>query len=425
MCAFAKYGKRSIRGKFACRIYFAKFGKWPYNGSMTEREILQALRDNEPFKDLPNVRVANLVKQPEAKGRFDAKFDLQFGDTKVEVYVEIKSTYTPKQVEQIAPWLSQMKAMKNGAAFALVCPAISPQSQRLCFERNVDFIDVAGNVFINVPGKLLLQRVGMEPRQETSPSFYRNPFSGKSSRILRVLLQKRRAWTLSEITEELAKETRRAQFAGVSFEVSFSLASRVLRSLEEELLVRRRPTPFDPDQAVSEGSLDEVPLAARRNPIVVPEPRRLLTKWAQEYKDRYRWYLRRSFKVGNPFGPGLQSVGQGLDGLLKAQSYAFTGAAAASVTAPFVDVDPIDLYISGEAGAENLRASISGTSVGPDLRVIYAFDAGVFMYSSLKDGIPVVSDIQAYLDLFACGGRDLKQADYLLQARIEPMWENK
>jgi hypothetical protein len=370
---------------------------------MTEREILQALEKNEPFKGLPNVRVANLVDQLWTKQRrFDAKFDLQFGDRKVEVYVEAKSTFTPKQVEQIAPWLSQMKAMKNGTAFALVCPAISPQSQKLCFERNVDFIDLAGNVFINVPGKLLLQRVGMEPRKETSPSFYRNPFSGKSSRILRVLLQKPRAWTLSEITEELAKETSRAECAGDSFEVSFSLASRVLRSLEEELLVMRK-----------------------NSSILVPEPRRLLSRWAQEYKDRCRWYLRRSFKVANPFGPGLQSVKQGLDGLLKPRCYAFTGAAAASVTAPFVDADPIDLYISDEAGAENLRKSISGTSVGPDLRVIFAFDAGVFMYSTLKDGIPVVSDIQAYLDLFARGGRDLKQADYLLQTRIEPMWGNR
>ncbi len=367
---------------------------------MTEREILQTLRDNEPFKGLPNVRVANLVEQPEGtQGRFDAKFDLQFGDTKVEVYVEVKNAFTPKQVEQIAPWLSQMKAIKSGTAFALVCPAISPQSQSLCFERNVDFIDLAGNVFINVPGKLLLQRVGMEPRQETSPSFYRNPFSGKSSRILRVLLQKPRAWTLTEVTEELAKETSRTECAGISFEVSFSLASRVLRSLEEELLVMRKN------------------LA-----ILVPEPRRLLARWAQEYKDRYRWYLRRSFKVPNPFGLGLQSVSQGLGRLLKPQSYAFTGAAAASIAAPFLDADPIDIFISDEARAENLRTSISGTSVGPDLRVIYGFDAGVFLYSSLKDGIPVVSDIQAYLDLFARGGRDLKQADRLLQATIEPLW---
>lgn len=439
---------------------------------MIEREILQALKNNEPFRGLPNVRAANVVAQPRAnQGEFDAKFDLQFGETKVEVYVEVKSTYTPKQVEQIAPWLSRMKAIKSGTGFALLCPALSPESQRLCLEKNVDFIDLAGNMFVNVPGKLLLQRVGMKRKREPSPSFYRNPFSGRASRILRVLLQAPwawttrdgrhvevvdvnrameripKAWTLSEITKELATETRRAGRAGVSFEVSFSLASRVLRSLEEELLVIRRPTPFytadweaeyaqellvirrptpiDPDQAVPARSLEGESLVARRNPILVPEPKRLLSKWAQEYKDRYRWYLRRSFKIPNPFGPDLKAVRNALDGLLKPGCYAFTGAAAASVTAPFVDVDPIDLYISDEAAAEDLRAAVSGTSVGPDLRVIYPFDPGVFMYSSLSEGIPLVSDIQTYLDLFARGGRDLKQADYLLKNRIEPNWGSK
>jgi hypothetical protein len=373
---------------------------------MTKREVLKALRDNEPFKGLPNVRVANLAEQPEVKqGGFDAKFDLEFGDAKVEVYVEVKSTSTPKQVEQIAPWLSQMKAMKDGAAFALVCPAISPQSQRLCFERNVDFIDLAGNVFINVPGKLLLQRVGMEPRKETSPSFYRNPFSGKSSRILRVLLQNPKPWTLTGITEELAAQSRGSLCPGVSFEVSFALASRVLRSLEEELLVMRR-----------------------NSSIVVPEPRRLLSRWAQDYKDHYRRYLRRSFTVPNPIGDYLESVQQDLDTKYSLKHcYAFTGAAAARLAAPFVDVDTIDLYVSDEAKAENLRKCLAQKpSVGPELRVIYPFDAGVFLYWHQTGAIPVVSYIQTYLDLFARGGRDLKQADYLLGERIQrELWRRE
>jgi hypothetical protein len=35
----------------------------------------------------------------------------------------------------------------------------------------------------------------------------------------------------------------------------------------------------------------------------------------------------------------------------------------------------------------------------------------------------MVSNIQAYLDLYARGGRDLKQADYLLTNAIEPHWK--
>jgi hypothetical protein len=269
----------------------------------------------------------------------------------------------------------------------------------------VDFIDLAGNVYINVPGKLLLQRVGMEPQRESGPSFYRNPFSGKSSRVLRVLLEDaRKPWTLSAITEELAVQTRSSPCAGLSFEVSSSLVSRVLRSLEEELLVMRR-----------------------NSSIVVPDRRRLLSRWAQEYQNRYRWYLRRSFEISNPFGENLESVVQDLNSRVGRQCYAFTGAAAASKAAPFVDVDTIDLYVPDEARAEKVQKSVAGTtSAGPDLRVIYPFDAGVFLYSRLlSNEVPVVSYVQTYLDLFAQGGRDLTQAEYLFEKRIAPAWVRK
>jgi hypothetical protein len=46
------------------------------------------------------------------------------------------------------------------------------------------------------------------------------------------------------------------------------------------------------------------------------------------------------------------------------------------------------------------------------------------MYSQLQDEIPVVSDIQLFLDLYARGGRDLKQAEYLLAKVIGPRWEH-
>jgi hypothetical protein len=38
------------------------------------------------------------------------------------------------------------------------------------------------------------------------------------------------------------------------------------------------------------------------------------------------------------------------------------------------------------------------------------------------DGTPVVSSVQTYLDLFARGGRDLTQAEYLFEKQIAPEW---
>ncbi|MDE3178372.1 MAG: hypothetical protein KGM47_01830 [Acidobacteriota bacterium] len=325
-----------------------------------------------------------------------------------------------------------MKAVRKDAAFVLLCPSLSARSQTLCLEKGIDFIDLAGNLSISVPGKLLIQRTGQKVPEKITASFYRNPFSGKSSRILRVLLQRPGRWTLSDILQELESETNRNPWAGPTcrtsisevsepsksrplvefrpkcFEVSAGFASRVLRSLEEELLVVRQ-----------------------NSAVTLPEPRRLLTRWAEEYKKRVRWDLRKSLTLPNPFGTDLASVTRGLDTLFNADwpngpnRYAFRAAAAASITAPFVDIDLIDLFVSNERAAELLRTSISGPGLGPELRVIYPYDIGVFMYGAVREGVPGVSDIQAYLDLFARGGRDLKQADYLFEKRIAPSWASK
>jgi hypothetical protein len=45
------------------------------------------------------------------------------------------------------------------------------------------------------------------------------------------------------------------------------------------------------------------------------------------------------------------------------------------------------------------------------------------MYAKQYEGMMTVSDIQLYLDLVARGGRDQKQADYLFDNIIEPMWK--
>jgi hypothetical protein len=47
----------------------------------------------------------------------------------------------------------------------------------------------------------------------------------------------------------------------------------------------------------------------------------------------------------------------------------------------------------------------------------------VFLYARTDAPVPRVSNIQAYLDLYARGGRDLKQADYLLDNAIASRWK--
>lgn len=376
-------------------------------GKQFEQEVVSSLRDQVPFADLPGVRVSSLV-QP-ADQPFDVRFELESGGSRILVYGEIKPAFTPKSLEQIAPWIARLKDLEKDTSFAVICPLLSPQAQAFCFQNGIDFIDLAGNISINVPGKFVLRRTGVrgkEPRASEMPIRDVNVYSGRSSRVLRVLLQRQRRWTLTEIAKEIAAETQRnplsspeGQAIPLRFNISLGAISKAIATLEEQLWVRRR------------GSI-----------IFVPEPKRLLVQWAEKYKERFRWRLRSSFRAPNPFGVQLAAVNRGLQ-QIESTSYAFTGAAVTIVTAPFIDLDTIDIFLAMPKGKTGILRCLQGQQkLGPDLRFISPYDIGVFMYAREEAGIPLVSGIQAYLDLYGRGGRDLKQAEYLLRNRIEPAW---
>lgn len=370
-----------------------------------KREALQALRKQTPVRGLSGVRIRAVKAQPEKT--FDVQIELESGKSSVLVIGEIKSAVSLKLLQDIAPWVRRMKSLRPGVSFAVICPALSPRSQSYCIEQGIDFIDLAGNISINVPGAFTLQRLGLRDKErtgESSLSAFTNVFSGRYSRILRVLLEKPKPWTLTEIANELEAETNRLvrvfSTRQIQLSVSLGTISKAISSLDEQLWVRR--------QGFS---------------VVVPEPRRLLLEWAEKYKERYRWRLRSSFEASNPLGTTLTEINAGLQPLLRGP-YAFTAAAAAT-DAPFIDVDRIDVFLLTKQNDAKLRKLDERPAPvkGPRLRFIYPYDEGVFLYARTDASVPRVSNIQAFLDLYARGGRDLKQADYLLDNAIAPNWK--
>ncbi|PYV70884.1 MAG: hypothetical protein DMG97_17875 [Acidobacteria bacterium] len=369
----------------------------------TEQVIVESLRNQIPVRDLPGVSINDVQEQP--KQPFDVSFELRSGRNRIQVLGEVKRAFSPRLLEEIAPWIQRLKSLRPDVAVAVIAPFLSSQAQAFCAQNEIDFIDLAGNLSINVPGKFTLKRSGMKSRESTPSSENQrtlNVFSGRSSRILRVLLEKPKTWSITELARELATESARfrqiTSVEQVTFEISLGSVSKVIASLEEQLLVRRRA-----------------------GDVVVPEPSRLLVQWAEKYKERYRWRLRSSFQTNNPFGQDLQSISAGIERVATG-TYAFSGAMAASIEAPFVDIEVIDIFLmAGEADAK-LRTLKAQPSVGAMLRFIYPYDDGVFMYSKRVGKALVASGVQAYLDLYARGGRDLKQAEVLLSNSIQRRW---
>jgi hypothetical protein len=369
----------------------------------TDQLVADALRNQIPVAGLAGVSITDVRERSDQP--FDLTFALRSGQNQVQVLAEVKISFSPRTLEEIAPWIRRLKALKPDAAVAVIAPSLSPQSQAYCVENGMDFLDLAGNLSINVPGKFTLQRTGMRRQDEetlsTEPRGNMNVFSGRSSRILRVLLEKPKNWTITEIAQELAAEEERfwkMTSEKVDFRVSVGMISKVISALEEQLLLRKRNTT-----------------------ILVPEPGRLLREWAEKYRERYRWRLRSSFQTDNPFGAELESIASGIQGRAPG-TYAFTGATAATTLAPFVDIQVIDIFLLAAENDQKLRGLKADLEGRPKLRFIYPFDEGVFMYAKKAGPAMVVSPVQAYLDLYAKGGRDLKQADYLLTERIQPGW---
>jgi hypothetical protein len=398
----------------------------------TQQMVAGALRSQLPVKGLPGVCIQNVSEQPEEP--FDISFELCSGPSQIQVLGEIKPVFSPRLLEEIGPWIRRLKSLRTDVSVAVIAPLLSPQAQEFCIQNGIDFLDLAGNVFINVPGRFTLQRNGMRASKSGRPSEGErnvNVFSGRFSRVLRVLLEQPKSWTVTEISRELEAESTRLieRFQGTDFKISQGSISKAVAGLEEQLWVRRRGTA-----------------------IMVPEPLRLLEQWAEKYKERYRWRLRSSFQTDNPFGKDLAAITNGIGPMIQG-AYAFSGAIATTTNAPFVDIDVIDVFVlsSGSTRLRELKLQVNtgagladgsgygsgvgsgsgfgdgtgyGSGVQPKLRFITPYDAGVFMYSTLVGMAPVVSPIQAYLDLYARGGRDLKQAEYLLNNVIQPQWRS-
>jgi hypothetical protein len=366
-----------------------------------ERTVLQALRNQVPVRDLPGVRIRAVRQNP--LERFDVSFELESGANRVLVFGEIKVALSPKQLRDIGPWLKRLKALRPDVAFALVSSTLSLRSQSYALENGIDFLDLDGNISINVPDTFTLRRLGIRSKKSNAASVFpaTNVFSGRSSRILRVLLEKLKPRTLTEIANEMTIESERTNriFSTQQFTFAITLGaiSKAISSLDEQLWISRQ------------GSL-----------IAVPEPRRLLIEWAEKYKERYRWRLRNSFETSNPFGSSVGEVYAGLKPLI-ADPYVFTGAAAAG-DAPFVDLDGLDVFLP-PIDDRTLRQLNQRPQLGPRLRFIYPYDSGVFMYPNFDGSTPRASNIQTYLDLYARGGRDFKQANHLLETVIEPQWK--
>src|ERR1700756_750162 len=115
----------------------------------TEQFVAEALRNQIPVTGLAGVSITNVREKSDEP--FDLTFVLRSGQNQVQILAEVKATFSPRTLEEITPWIRRLKALKTDAAVAVIAPGLSTQAQAYCVENGIDFLDLAGNISINVP----------------------------------------------------------------------------------------------------------------------------------------------------------------------------------------------------------------------------------------------------------------------------------
>jgi hypothetical protein len=151
-----------------------------------------------------------------------------------------------------------------------------------------------------------------------------------------------------------------------------------------------------------------------------------LTEIANELKAETGWIARELITKQIRFAISLgylKSSLQSRQATLGAAARLIRGRSRAAP--PAVYVDRVDVFLLSKQDDGKLRQlDKRPTPEGvPRLRFMYPYDEGVFLYARNEASLPQVSNIQAYLDPYARGRRDFKQADYLLEKAIAPRWK--
>jgi hypothetical protein len=102
---------------------------------------------------------------------------------------------------------------------------------------------------------------------------------------------------------------------------------------------------------------------------------------------------------------------------------AMTGFSAAARMAPVVKNQRVTAYVSGNWQEVARKLNLKKVTSGANVMLLKPYDDGVFYGLQRVAGLPIVSPVQAYLDLKGYRGRGEEAADELLEKVLRPLWQ--
>lgn len=296
---------------------------------------------------------------------------LEFAGSRTRVLFQVKSRASAATAWQVARYAEG----RHGTPVLLVAGETTAEARDILRREGVGVADGLGYAHIELPG-LLIHLDGRQGHEQARPV----RLSGKAGVAAQALLREpERDWQVQQVADR----------AGVSL----GLAHRVLARLTAEGVV------------AAEGT-------GRYRVRRVISPGALLDLWAEEstYRPvRTNAYLlaQSPRQLAGQLGGGLGRAGIG---------YALTGAAGASLVAPFITAVPVaEVWVAASAAPEQLYTAAGAEPVadGHNVAFLQVRDDTPLAFREEAAGLWVASRFRLFADLRESPRRGREQADNL------------
>lgn len=304
--------------------------------------------------------------------------------------VKFRQRITPQIADDLFSRLKSEPLPEN-RIWIVFAPVISPRVAEIAQRHGVSYLDAAGNCrIVASEAGLLIHRTGLKNDHSEKKTSKTDPFSPKSSRMIRAMLQEpTRGWQLTELSEH------------PDVGVSIGLVHKV------KVWLIRENYAVDHD-----------------NQLYLNRPSELLQAWSKAYSGPAG---ERSYYVRGETSEIEKKI---TDWLIRHDvNCALARFSAAWRLAPEVRYSVASIYVDKGMLPPDLLASLQAdcgmkeVDSGSNLLLLTPYDRSVFS-RTVSNPLPVTSPLQTYLDLQAVGGRGIEAANAIYEKYLRNSLES-
>ena len=315
----------------------------------------------------------------------DLKAEVIWGKSSLNFAVLYSRQMTPKAFERVLLSLTE-NARQAGYTPLIIVPYLSNERLSLLEQRGISGIDLCGNGIVIVPEKLFVLRSGSPNRFTTSVPI-KDIYQRTSSLVGKVLLLRSRYGSVGEVQKEIEERGGK---------ISLGTVSRILKALEEELIVSR------------EGG-----------GVRLLQPEKLLSALTAQFE---RPAIRRTFtgKVALPFADIPFALAEAAR--QEKIPIAATGEGSVGKYAVMAK-DPVLSVYCGAIEPLLRHLPVVPDTLFPNLVLQETSDVTVSFDARLEKGFPWASPLQSYLELMQGEKRDKETAEQIKDLLFRPLKE--